>query len=161
MRKLCLIAIALLVSACKEEVVQVGQSAPELAAVTMQGTPVKLANWKGQNVYLNFWSMGCGVCITEMKDLEKLSREYDGKITIVSVNIDPAEFPIDGMLKKQGVTYPVIRDSLKITQERYRIVGTPTSFVIGADGVVKKMFLGAQKPETLAASFDEAVKGGK
>lgn len=159
MRRFLLIATLLLVGACKEEVVQVGKQAPELAAVTLTGEPVKLANWKDQNIYLNFWSSGCGVCMAEMKELEKLSEQYRGKVTIVSVNVDPEEMAIDGILQKQGVTYPVIRDSLMMTRERYRIVGTPTSFVIGPDGIVRKMVLGGQKPEALAALFEATAKG--
>lgn len=159
MRKLLLIVTLLLVGACKEEVVHVGAAAPELAAVTLQGEPVKLANWQGQAIYLNFWSAGCGACIIEMKDLERLSVEYRGRVTVVAVNLDPQEMPIDGILSKQNVTYPVIRDSLMMTRERYRVVGTPTSFVIGADGIVRKMIIGNQKPEALAALFDDMAKG--
>jgi Peroxiredoxin len=159
MKKFILIAFVLLLGACKEEVARVGEPAPEIATLSLQGQPVKLANWKGQNIYLNFWSAGCGICIAEMKDLERLSKDYQGKVAVVSVNVDPEEMSIDGILEKQGITYPVLRDSLRMTRERYRIIGTPTAFMISPDGVIRKMFLGAQKPEALATLFADTAKG--
>jgi len=159
MTKYFLIALVLLVGGCKEETARLSKPAPELAAVDMQGEPIKLAHWKGQSVYLNFWSTTCGICLAEMPGLEALGKRYQDKVVVVSINIDPDGTPLDKVLEKQGVSFPVIRDSLGMTRERYRVVGTPSAFLIDSDGILRKMFLGRQEPEKLAAAFNDAATG--
>lgn len=159
MTKYFLIALVLLVGGCKEETARLQQPAPELAAVDMAGDPVKLASWKGQSVYLSFWSSTCGICVAEMPDLEALGKKYRDKVVVVSINIDPDGTPLEKVLEKQGVTFPVIRDSLGMTRERYRVIGTPTAFLIDSDGILRRMFVGRQQPSKLATLFDEAATG--
>lgn len=59
----CLMGALALLSGCKEEQVQVGARAPALAAYDLAGQQVELARWQGKQVYLNFWSSGCGGCL--------------------------------------------------------------------------------------------------
>lgn len=80
-------------------------------------------------------------------------------MVVVSINIDPDGTPLEKVLEKQGVTFPVIRDSLSMTRERYRVIVTPTAFFIDSDGVLRRMFVGRQQPSKLAALFDEAATG--
>ncbi|KAF7600026.1 MAG: thioredoxin [Candidatus Dactylopiibacterium carminicum] len=153
-----LISLIALLPACKEESAQTGAAAPEIAAVDLQGEPVKLAQWQGRSIYLNFWSTTCGACLAEMPHLEALSREYRDRVEVVAINVDPEDVSLQETLSKQGLTFPVIRDSLGMTRERYKVVGTPTSFVIGADGVLRQSFVGAPPPERLEAVFAEAAR---
>ncbi|THF61806.1 TlpA family protein disulfide reductase [Pseudothauera nasutitermitis] len=154
-----LATLAALSGGCKEEVARSGLPAPEIAAVDLQGEPVKLAHWQGRSIFLNFWSTTCGACLAEMPHLEALSREYRGRVEVVAINVDPEGMSIQETLDKQGVSFPVIRDSLGMTQERYQVMGTPTSFVIGADGVLRQSFVGAPPRERLAEVFAEAARG--
>ncbi|MEN3930332.1 TlpA disulfide reductase family protein [Microvirga sp. W0021] len=159
MRKLLFVmAFSLLAVACKEELAKVGQAAPEIAAVDLQGEPVKLDRWKGKSVYLNFWSLSCGVCLAEMPHLEALSKQYADKITVVAVNIDPEFTPLEGVIEKQGVTYAMLRDSLGMTKERYLVVGTPTSYMIDANGKLVKKFIGSPPAERLDELFAETAR---
>lgn len=157
--KLIVPALALLLCACTEEVAHVGAPAPEIAAVDLRGEPVKLERWQGKSVFLSFWSATCGACIAEMPYLEALSREYRGKVEVVAINIDPGDASLQPILERQGVSFPVVRDSLGMTRERYLVVGTPTAFMIGADGIVKGTFVGAPPKARLVELFDEAARG--
>lgn len=60
-----------------------------------------------------------------MATLEKLSQRYGDKIVVVAVNTDPDGVDIAPLLAQQRVNYPVIRDQLGITKERYQVIGTP------------------------------------
>ncbi|HAU4332200.1 TlpA disulfide reductase family protein [Citrobacter freundii] len=148
-----ILAVLVLMSGCKEEKLAVGQQAPALATFDMQGRESGLEHWRGKAVYLNFWSAGCGGCLAEMDALEALSKKWGDKVVVVAVNTDPATVMIDGLLAKHQVSYPVLRDQLKISQERYQVIGTPTSVLIDREGRVLELHQGMRKPPELEATF--------
>ena len=139
-----LLAAAILISGCKEEKLAVGAPAPALAAFDLQGQESGLERWQGKAVYLNFWSAGCGGCLAEMDTLE---------VVVVAVNTDPETVRINDLLAKHQITYPVVRDQLNITQERYQVIGTPTSVLIDSEGRVLELHQGMRKPPELEATF--------
>ncbi|OVZ90250.1 TlpA family protein disulfide reductase [Yersinia alsatica] len=154
-----LCGLLLLLSACKQEEVAVGEVAPQLAAYDLQGKPVALDKWKGKQVYLNFWSASCGGCLAEMAALDKLSKEYQNDIVVVAINTDPEQVDINPVLAQRNISYPVIRDQLGITQERYQVIGTPTSFMIDRNGKVTQLHQGARNEKDLATLFQQWAAG--
>ncbi|HHU8902760.1 TPA: TlpA family protein disulfide reductase, partial [Escherichia coli] len=102
---------------------------------------------------LNFWSAGCGGCLAEMDTLEALSKKWGDKVVVVAVNTDPETVRINDLLAKHQITYPVVRDQLNITQERYQVIGTPTSVLIDSEGRVLELHQGMRKPPELEATF--------
>ncbi|MEL2617354.1 TlpA disulfide reductase family protein [Escherichia coli] len=148
-----LLAAAILISGCKEEKLAVGAPAPALAAFDLQGQESGLERWQGKAVYLNFWSAGCGGCLAEMDTLEALSKKWGDKVVVVAVNTDPETVRINDLLAKHQITYPVVRDQLNITQERYQVIGTPTSVLIDSEGRVLELLQGMRKPSELEATF--------
>lgn len=154
-----LCGLLLLLSACKQEEVAVGEVAPQLAAYDLQGKPVALDKWKGKQVYLNFWSASCGGCLVEMAALDKLSQEYQNDIVVVAINTDPEQVDINPVLAQRNISYPVIRDQLGITQERYQVIGTPISFMIDRNGKVTQLHQGARNEKDLATLFQQWAAG--
>ena len=158
-RSLLFILLAAL-NGCKEEKLALGEPAPQLAAFDSQGKEATLAQWQGKGVYLNFWSVNCGGCMAEMHTLEKLSKQWGDKLVVVAVNTDSDTVDIAPMLAEHHVSYPVVRDQMKITQERYQVIGTPTSFLIDAKGRVIDMHQGARDEQALAATFRKLAGEG-
>ncbi|AOF19340.1 thioredoxin [Yersinia enterocolitica] len=154
-----LCVLLLLLSACKQEEVAVGEVAPQLAAYDLQGKPVALEQWRGKQVYLNFWSASCGGCLAEMAALDKLSQQYQQDIVVVAINTDPEQVDIAPVLAQRNISYPVIRDQLGITQERYQVIGTPTSFMIDRNGKVTELHQGARDEKALTTLFQQWAAG--
>lgn len=148
-----ILSLAVLLSGCKEEKLAVGETAPALAAFDLQGKASGLDRWQGKSIYLNFWSAGCGGCLAEMDSLETLSQKWGDSVVVVAVNTDPGTVSLDALLAKHQVSYPVLRDQMKITQERYQVIGTPTSVLIDPQGRVLEWHQGMRKPAELAATF--------
>jgi peroxiredoxin len=88
-----------------------------------------------------------------MDTLQALSQRWPDKLVVVGVNTDPEQVDIAPLLAKHGISYPVLRDQLHITQDRYQVIGTPTSIVIDARGRVRDLHQGWRKPEELQAVF--------
>lgn len=148
-----LLLILLLPAGCKEEKLARGEPAPALAAFDLQGNPATLQRWQGKAVYLNFWSASCGGCLAEMDTLQALSQRWPDKVVVVGINTDPEQVDIAPLLAKHGISFPVLRDQLRMTQERYQVIGTPTSVVIDGDGQVRDLHLGWRNPDELQAVF--------
>ncbi|WP_058910065.1 TlpA family protein disulfide reductase [Entomohabitans teleogrylli] len=156
-----IVLLLALLSGCKEEKLAIGETAPALAAFDLRGQEASLQRWQGKGVYLNFWSANCGGCLAEMDSLETLSKQWGDKVVVVAVNTDPPAVNIDALLAKHQISYPVVRDQLNITQERYQVIGTPTSFLIDGQGRVLAMHQGMRKPAALQETFARLAQEGQ
>ena len=153
-----LLALAILLAGCKQQQVAIGSPAPSLAAFDLHGQPAALEKWRGKPVYLTFWSADCGGCAADMAELQKLTDTYGDALVVVAVNTDPQQTDIAPFLNQLHLRYPVVRDQLGITKERYQVVGTPTSYLIDARGTVVAAHEGMQGEDALAAMFRRAQK---
>src|SRR5450830_1045946 len=140
--------------------VQPGISAPvdALFAQTLaddKGVQQALAQWKGKAMLVNFWAPWCGPCVQEMPELSALAAGEEGKkLQVIGIGIDSpsniAEFS-----DKYKITYPVLVAGMSGTELSRQFGnsggGLPYTVLIGADGQVKKTYLGRLK-------FDELRK---
>lgn len=155
-----LLSLTVLLSGCKDEKAEIGAAAPALAAYDLQGNQASLEQWKGKYVYLNFWASNCGGCLAEMPALEKLSKEFGDSIVVVGINTDKDEMNIQALLDERQVSFPNIRDQLSITQERYQVIGTPTSFLIDPQGKLTDQYIGMLHEPELKAIFEKSKQKG-
>lgn len=135
--------------ALKDELVgvDVGSPAPMFAGATMGG-PVKsksLADYKGKVVLLNVWATWCGPCRTEMPSIEALHKALGPQgLHVVAVSIDNAGKGDDirKFLAEYKLTFEVLHDSTQAIQGAYQTTGVPETFIIAADGTIRKKFIG-------------------
>ncbi|NDL65276.1 TlpA family protein disulfide reductase [Acerihabitans arboris] len=154
----CALVLLSALAGCKEQRLSVGAPAPRLAAFYLDGRPASLDQWRGKPVYLTFWSSGCGGCAADMQTLQKLTDTYGDRLVVVAVNTDPEQTDIAPFLAGLQIHYPVIRDQLGITKERYQVIGTPTSYLLSAGGAVVEAHQGMQGEPALAAMFQNAQR---
>ena len=128
--------------------VDVGSQAPTFGGATIEG-PVKsktLADYKGKVVLLNIWATWCGPCRTEMPSIEALHKEMGPKgLHVVAVSIDdPGKADeIRKFLKDFNLTFEVLHDSTQSIQAAYQTTGVPETFIIAADGTIRKKVIAA------------------
>lgn len=127
-----------------------GALAPDFRLLDLEGEPHRLSEIEGP-IVLNFWASWCEPCIEEMPEFEEVSQEAAGRVTFIGVNdgedLDTArEFAYE----VTGVSYLVLLDPTKsMTDGPYPLVGRPTTFFIGADGIIKELRVGIVNLETL------------
>ena len=153
LRFLGISAVVFFSVSCKEESEQIGQPAPEIAAFDLQGNKASLSDWQGKTVLINFWSETCGACITELRTLQQWAEKYPNQVQLVAMNIDGEKADTQAIVTKRQLTLPIFKDQMKITAERYQLVGTPTSFVIDPSGKVIYKFEGLLPEEELQRLF--------
>lgn len=138
---------------CREEKLAIGDLAPALAATDPAGEPISLDAWRGQPLFLTFWSDGCSSCVAEMKELEILAQANSGRVAVVAVNIDTEPPDMREIRQRLGLSFPLLRDSLGISKERYDVAGTPTSVLIDARSRILSRHVGMRKPDELVGDF--------
>ena len=119
------------------------------------GASQALAQYKGKNMLVNFWAPWCGPCVQEMPELSALAAGEEGKkLQVIGIGID-SPTNITEFSNKYKITYPVLVAGMSGTELSRQFGNTggglPYTVLIGADGQVKKTYLGRLK-------FDELRK---
>lgn len=109
------------------------EPAPPIVLPTVDGSPVALADFKGQYVFVNFWATWCGFCEAEIPDLQKFDDANDD-ITVLMVNsMEPAK-DVAPYIEKMKIKMPVVLDEKGVVTQQYMVTSYPTTFVIDKQG---------------------------
>ncbi|QLI81434.1 TlpA family protein disulfide reductase [Chitinibacter fontanus] len=117
----------------------------ERMMTTLEGQQIKLSDYKGKVVLVNFWATSCTGCMQEMPELKKLQLKYgtDRFQTIaIAMSYDNIEY-IKNYNKKENIPFKIIHDTDgKIAEEFGGVTLTPTNFLIGKNGNLVKKYIG-------------------
>ena len=112
--------------------------APDFVLRDLDGNAVRLSDFRGKTVFLNFWASWCVSCQAEMPTLQQSWLKYKDK-NVVFLGVDIAE-PVDVVrqfVNKGGYTWTFVFDSTQRPPADYHITGIPTTFFIDKDGVIR------------------------
>lgn len=141
---------------------QVGDDAPdfELKQINKNNEleSIRLSDFKGQGVMLNFWGTWCKPCEEEMPYMQELYPEYKEKgIEIIAVSLDSTELVVDRFIDKYDLTFPIPHDKTGEVRDLYKIGPIPSSIFINPDGKIQRVVNGALSLESLENYFKEIL----
>lgn len=142
--------------------VEVGELAPDFTLETPGGELVRLSDFRGQVVVLNFWATWCVPCRAEMPEFQALweAHQSEGDLTVLAVNWrDPAD-SVESFIDEFGLTFPVTLDATGEVLDKYGLLGLPGTFFIDADGVLQSRVLGPVDAERLGEGVASAGGSG-
>ena len=121
------------------------------------GANHQLARWKGKALVVNFWAPWCGPCVQEMPELNQLALDSaPNNINVIGIGID-SPTNIAEFATRLKISYPLYVAGLSGTELARQFGnsagGLPYTVLIGADGEVKKTYLGKIKFEELKADL--------
>lgn len=119
-----------------------GVLAPSFTLTTLNGAQVKLEDYRGKKVLLNFWATWCPPCKAEMPAMEKLYNKYSGEFEILSVNLDP-ENDVEGFVKEKNLSFKILLDKKQEVQTQYSIISIPTTYMVDEKGVIINKHIGS------------------
>lgn len=164
---ICILVLMMLAGGLAQEV---GTPAPEFIGKTAEGQEVKLSDFKGKVVLLDFWASWCAPCLKEMPFLvEFYEQNKDAEFMVIAINIDDKAANMNKFLQKlkTGVPFPVIHDAKKEIPPLYNPESMPTTVFIDKKGIIRYRHTGfkdsykeefAQELATLLAAAGDPEK---
>jgi peroxiredoxin len=120
-----------------------GAPAPDFSLIGVDGTETRLSDHRGEVVLVNFWATWCGPCVVEMPLLqERFAALRDAGLFVVAVNNDERPDEVEAFSDNAGLSFPVLLDPGAKVQRLYRVLGYPTSVLVGRDGVILAVHMG-------------------
>ncbi|AJK85937.1 MAG TPA: thiol-disulfide oxidoreductase [Lysinibacillus sp.] len=142
----------------KNEVLQIGDNAPNFTLVDMYGDKHNLEEYKGQGVFLNFWGTWCKPCEREFPIIDRYYKEYKEKgIQVLAINIAESDFVVQNYIDRKGLTFPVLIDKNKSVMEAYNINPLPTTILINSEGKIEKIITGEMKEQDIKSYMEQIL----
>lgn len=132
-----------------------GELAYDFELTTEDGEVVKLSNYKGQRVMLNFWATWCPPCRAEMPDIQKFQEDKDVKVLAVNL-IETESNPrnVQQFLDDYELTFTIPLDEGSVVSKQYGIVAYPTTFMIDSNGRIQFVMMGALNYDMMVQQFE-------
>jgi thiol-disulfide isomerase/thioredoxin/TolA-binding protein len=121
------------------------KKAPEWALKDIAGKPVKLSDFKGKVVVMDFWGSWCPPCRMELPSFQAMHDKYKGNKNVVFLGMN-WEKPGDAAVRMKAVTdfmannkytFPVVIDHDSVAAKAYELQGFPTVFMIDSSGMIR------------------------
>jgi thiol-disulfide isomerase/thioredoxin len=133
------------------------ESAPDFTLKSASGANLKLSEFRGEVVLLNFWASWCGPCRQEMPLLSELHEQYrDLGFTVLGVNVEEDSRKARKLLEEAPVSFPVLFDSDSVVSREYDVVAMPSTVLVDRNGRMRYLHKG-YKPG-LEAVYQQQVR---
>ncbi|MBE7178240.1 MAG: AhpC/TSA family protein [Mucilaginibacter polytrichastri] len=140
--------------------VAVGATAPDFTMPGVNGKPVKLADFRGKYLLIDFWASWCGPCRQENPNVVKAFNQYKDKgFTILGVSLDESEGAWKNAIKADGLDWAHASELKRFNGpvvEQYQVQAIPTNFLLDKDGkIVAKNLRGPALEEFLQKTLGQ------
>lgn len=130
---------------------EVGKPAPEFQLPAAADKTIKLADYRGKVVLLDFWASWCGPCKQSFPWMNEMQSKYGAQgLVVLAVNVDQKREDAQKFLAEVPAKFTVVFDDKGATPKAYAVKTMPSSMLIGADGTVKEVHRGFRTEDTAA-----------
>ncbi|XIH35918.1 thiol-disulfide oxidoreductase (plasmid) [Cytobacillus firmus] len=134
-----------------------GDAPPDFELKTLEGKTIRLSDYKGKKVILNFWASWCPPCKAEMPHMETYYKTNAKKqnIEIIAVNLTNLERgsnkleQVKNFVKDYRLTFQIPLDENGDVGRTYQTLSIPTSYMIDSNGLINKKIIGPMDGEMI------------
>lgn len=134
-----------------------GKAAPDFELTDLQGKPLRLSDYRGKAVVLNFWGTWCVPCKEEIPSFIALQKQYGPQgLTVIGIAMEYREDALPAVkqfVHDMGMSYPVVMGTAAVAHT-YGVEAMPMTFYIGRDGNIGTRVFGISS----AGSIEEHIK---
>jgi thiol-disulfide isomerase/thioredoxin len=120
----------------------VGFAAGDFSLLALTGESVRLGDYLGKPVIINFWATWCAPCELEMPLFQEYYDKYAPDLQVLAVNFNEPVEDIQPFVDRLGMTFPVLLDPDGKVGKLYRVHALPVTYFIDRQGSVQGMYLG-------------------
>jgi cytochrome c biogenesis protein CcmG/thiol:disulfide interchange protein DsbE len=136
------------------------QPAPAINGITLDGSSINLADYRGRPVVINFWGPSCVPCREEFPlFLDELAEHADERLVILGVlNLDPPE-PARAFVAELGASWPTVIDPDQQIARAYRVLGRPQTYFVDGDGILRSIQIGEVRKDAFDRQYAAIAPG--
>ncbi len=134
-------------------VIKMVQALPvEIRLKDLNGQQVRLSDFRGKIIFLNFWATWCYACRIEMPDMEKLHQKFKNKdFAMVTINLQESVSQVKQFFKDFKLTFTALLDSDGAVGAHFMITAIPTTFILDKEGIIIGKVMGPREWDSKAA----------
>ena len=141
--KKLLILFTLVIQSYSISAIELGDSAPDFTLKSLGGENLRLEEYRGKVVLINFWASWCGPCRQEMPILDRIQQRYQGAgFEVLGVNVEGRDPKARRVAKELSVSFPLLFDESQAVSTDYDLQGMPFSVLIDRSGQVQYIHKG-------------------
>ena len=110
------------------------------------GAAVRLSDYRGAPVVIDFWATWCEPCKASLPEHEKLARELEGRAAVVTINVDEDDAPVLRFLQRRKLNLTVARDPAGVTAAAFGVTAMPYAVLLDGKGGLVERFAGQAYP---------------
>ncbi|MDP8214240.1 MAG: TlpA disulfide reductase family protein [Candidatus Euphemobacter frigidus] len=136
------------------------QAAPDFDLQKFGGGRVRLSDYRGKVIILDFWATRCPPCLVEIPDFVDLYRKYSGRgLMILGLSLDrnPGQV-LRPFVKKYNINYPILLFDGRVDRTYGGIFGIPTTFIIDRKGNIYRKYIGYRPKNIFEADIKALLK---
>jgi peroxiredoxin len=138
-----------------KESVSILKKAPDFTLEDTDGNMVKLSDYAGKIVILDFWATWCPPCRAGIPDFVELQKEYGDDVQILGISLDlETKGDVIPFMKEYEINYPVLWGTMDVVADYGNIQSIPTTFIVDQEGNIVKEYVGLKPKST----FEKAIK---
>jgi peroxiredoxin len=129
----------------------ISEAAPDFALKSVTGENLRLSEYRGDVVILNFWSMRCGRCRDQLSQLNTVYSEHrDQGFQLLSINIDTDQESVRETVAGLQLQFPVMFDEHKSVSRLYDLGTMPFTILVDSTGAVRYVHAGYKRGDEFA-----------
>lgn len=133
----------------------VANPASDIEMVDFDDETLRLSDFVGTPVILNFWASWCPPCVAEMPDFEAVNQDAGDRIMFIGVNFQDDPSQATRLAAETGVTYRLVRDPQGVIFSEFDGLGMPTTVFIDATGSIREVVTGQMSQPQLREKIAE------
>ena len=140
---------------------RVGDRAPDFALADLDGRTVRLSDYAGRPVLVNFWASWCLPCVDEFPILAAARRVHaDAGFEVIGIVYRDRSEAARAFAEQFGADWPLVMDPGETVARAYGVFGPPESWLIGPDGRIVSRHIGPYTEAELESELDQLLDLG-